>query len=232
MTGCSIFRCPYEYSFDLGSKTRQNGHFGTFSDFTHLLDRFKTSGLVRGGQGTSPDGVEGLIYAHGSQITLIAQRGVPKNSFGLIWAILRTSIILWEESRLHTWSRVERTHPLMLWKGQEDPRSHISYHGNIKLGMSRKTPFRAHLASGGIQRLQRPNQTDNSRNQSCLRHVGGVWKQVVGSGVPIGPSAALNIPKKSVKKIKFPKKNTADFFFFLAESCRVTQLVPRAPYCL
>ena len=78
MTGtCSIFRYPYRYTFDLGSKKRQNGHFGTFSDLNPLLDGFKTSDLVRSGQDTSPDGVEGLLYGHGSQITVFSLREVP-----------------------------------------------------------------------------------------------------------------------------------------------------------
>ena len=61
--------------------------FGTFSDLNHPLDGFKTSDLVQSGQDTSPDGVEGLIYAHGSQITVISLREVPKNTqFELILA--------------------------------------------------------------------------------------------------------------------------------------------------
>ena len=44
MTGtCSIFRCPYIYTFDLGSKRAKMVTFGTFSDLDHPLDGFKTS---------------------------------------------------------------------------------------------------------------------------------------------------------------------------------------------
>ena len=46
--------------------------FGTLSDLNRPLDGLKTSDLVRSGQDTSPDGVEGLIYGHGSQITVIS----------------------------------------------------------------------------------------------------------------------------------------------------------------
>ena len=96
-------------------------------------------------------------------------------------------------------------------KGLEGPRSHISRQYHVR--DVPKTRFRAHL---GIWRppeasrgLQRPNQTDNSRNQSCVGHVGGVWKQLVGSGGadrPFKGYTGSKISKKSVKIFKFSKK--------------------------
>ena len=76
---------------------REIADFGTFSDLNPLLDGFKTSYLVRSGQDTSPDGVEGLLYGHGSQITVISLREVPKNthlsSSGPLEALFRASNI-------------------------------------------------------------------------------------------------------------------------------------------
>ena len=81
----------------LGQKRAKMVTFGTFSDLNHPLDGFKTSDLVQSGQDTSLDGVEGLIYAHGSQITVISLREVPKNthlsSFWPLEALFRASII-------------------------------------------------------------------------------------------------------------------------------------------
>ena len=78
-------------------KRAKNAHFGTFSDLNHPLDGFKTSDLVQSGQDTSPDGVEGLIYGHGPQITVISLWEVPKNthlsSSGPLEALFRTSSI-------------------------------------------------------------------------------------------------------------------------------------------
>ena len=93
-------------------------------------------------------------------------------------------------------------------KGLEGPRSHISrqYHVRDVPKNTISGSFGPLEASRG---LWRPNQTDNSRNQSCVGHVGGVWKQLVGSGGPTGPFQGYKeseTPKKSVKIFKFSKK--------------------------
>ena len=113
-------------------------------------------------------------------------------------------------------------------KGLEGPRSHISrqYHVRDVPKNTISGSFGPLEASRG---LWRPNQTDNSRNQSCVGHVGGVWKQLVGSGGPIGSSKAIQVPKSQRNPLKysnFQKKNPLHFFFFfffLEESCRVPQ---------
>ena len=103
-------------------------------------------------------------------------------------------------------------------KGLEGPRSHISrqYHVRDVPKNTISGSFGPLEASRG---LWRPNQTDNSRNQSCVGHVGGVWKQLVGSGGPKGPSKAIQVPKSQRNPLKysnFQKKNPLIFFFFLS----------------
>ena len=87
-------------------------------------------------------------------------------------------------------------------KGLEGPRSHISrqYHVRDVPKNTISGSFGPLEASRG---LQRPNQTDNSRNQSCVGHVGGVWKQLVGSWGPKGPSKAIQVPKCQRNPLKY-----------------------------
>ena len=51
--------------FSMAQKRAEMVTLGAFSDLNHLLNGCKTSNLVRSGQDTFPDGVEGLIYDHG-----------------------------------------------------------------------------------------------------------------------------------------------------------------------
>ena len=92
------FFVTHKYTLLIWAQKRAKmGTFGTFSDLSQPLDGFKTSDLVRCGQDTSPDGVQGLIHGHGSQITAISLRGVPKNthlsSSGPLEALFRASAI-------------------------------------------------------------------------------------------------------------------------------------------
>ena len=100
-------------------------------------------------------------------------------------------------------------------KGLEGPRSHISrqYHVRDVPKNTISGSFGPLEASRG---LWRPNQTDNSRNQSCVGHVGGVWKQLVGSWGPKGPSKAIQVPKCQRNPLKYSnfQKNPLIFFFF------------------
>ena len=49
-----------------------------------------------------------------------------------------------------------------------------------------------------------------------MGHVGGVWKQLVGSGGPIGSSKAIQVPKSQRNPLKYSnfQKNPLIFFFF------------------
>ena len=98
--------------------------FDTFSDLNHPLDGFRTSDLVRSGQDTFPDGVEGLIYGHGSYINHCDfTPGTPeKHPFELILASGDTFSGL-----NHLLGGVKTSYLVQsgqaLWTGREGPRS-------------------------------------------------------------------------------------------------------------
>ena len=147
-----------------------------------------------------------------------------KHDFGRIWASGGTfsglSHLLGGVKTSYLVQSGQDTSPDVV-KGLEGPRSHISrqYHVRDVPKSTISGSFGPLEASRG---LWRPNQTDNSRNQSCVGHVGGVWKQLVGSGEPIGFKGytGSKISKKSVMLFKIKKKrNPLKHFFFSAE-CR------------
>ena len=51
------------------------------------------------------------------------------------------------------------------------------HHDNIALGTSQNTDRGSFGPLEASQGLQRPNQTDNGRNESCLWHIGVGWKR-------------------------------------------------------
>ena len=67
-------------------------------------------------------------------------------------------------------------------------------HDNITLGTSRKHSFGVIWASGG---RQRPNQTDNGRNNSCIWHVEAGWKRSTGLEVINHDNITLGHPENT-----------------------------------
>ena len=83
--------------------------------------------------------------------------------------------MFWDEFRDQTSSRVGGAPPRCCGKANTGPR--VMYHDNITLGTSQKHSYGLIWASEGLSRPQRPNQTDNRKNESCVWHVGAGWKR-------------------------------------------------------
>ena len=85
-------------------------------------------------------------------------------------------------------------------------------HGHITWGRPQKHDVGLIWASVGLQRPRRPNQTDNSRNKSCIGQIGAVCKRVLVFGGGKGPSSGYKIQKISKH---FKKKRFLFFLFFV-----------------
>ena len=77
-------------------------------------------------------------------------------------------------------------------------------HGHTTWERPQKHDFGLIQASAGLQNLWRPNQTDNSRNKSCIGQIGAIWTRVLVFGGGKGPFNGYTIQKNSkIQKSRF-----------------------------